>query len=191
MAYAYTSSVSYDHHPSSGLVGALVVGGAGAFPPQGAAAPQVPAGVDALVPLLYMIQDENASPLLLKSMEAVGLVDSVDDPAGPAWSSDFEETNRKHSVNGYLYCNMPPINATRGSTVRFVLLSLGSEGDLHGPVFEGQLARTKAGAVATAELMPAVTRVVDVTATGRGTWKVYCATQSHLQAGMVALLGVE
>lgn len=40
---------------------------------------------------------------------------------------------------GYLYCNLPGLEAPLGSTVRFVLVGMGSEADLHSPVFAGQV----------------------------------------------------
>ena len=43
------------------------------------------------------------------------------------------------SSAGYLYCNLPGLEAPRGSNVRFVLIGMGSEADLHSPAFAGQV----------------------------------------------------
>ena len=40
---------------------------------------------------------------------------------------------------GYLYCNLPGLAAKKGDTVRYVLLGMGSEADMHSPVFTGQV----------------------------------------------------
>lgn len=60
---------------------------------------------------------------------------------------------------GYMYCNLPGLTAKRGSTVRYVLVGMGSEADMHSPIFEGQVLRGKAAAYQTAELMPTVVQV--------------------------------
>lgn len=54
----------------------------------------LPAGVDALVPLLFNIQDEGSSPLLDQNMAAANL--SVAATFDPAWG----ESNLMHSING-------------------------------------------------------------------------------------------
>ena len=90
-----------------------------------------------------------------------------------------------------MYCNLPGLRAPRGSTQRFVLVGMGSEADLHSPVFAGQALRGKSVAYQTAELMPTVTRVVDVGMTAAGEWPVYCLVQQHYTAGMRATLLVQ
>jgi hypothetical protein len=41
-----------------------------------------------------------------------------------------------------------------------------------------------------AELMPTVTRVVDVVAAGEGRWPFYCDVHDHIAAGMQGILVV-
>lgn len=43
-----------------------------------------------------------------------------------------------HSINGYVYCNLPDLNITVNSTVRWLLVAYGTEGDFHSPFFAGQ-----------------------------------------------------
>lgn len=38
-----------------------------------------------------------------------------------------------------MYCNMPGLAAKRGNTVRYILIGMGSEADLHSPIFTGQV----------------------------------------------------
>ncbi|KAI3431459.1 hypothetical protein D9Q98_004511 [Chlorella vulgaris] len=181
IAYAYTSSVDLVGHPNAGLIGVLVVGSPGTF--KGAS--EVPEGVDEMLPLLFTIMDEGASPLLQQSMDAAGL--SVAATFQPAWG----ESNLKHNINGYMYCNLPGFTAARNSTVRLLLVGMGSEADMHSPIFTGQVLKTKASAYATAELMPTITRVVDVAMEQSGKWPVYCSVHDHYIAGMRATLVVE
>lgn len=44
-----------------------------------------------------------------------------------------------HTPAGYVYCNGPDIEVPANTTTRFVLLGMGSEADLHSPVFVGQV----------------------------------------------------
>jgi uncharacterized cupredoxin-like copper-binding protein len=90
-----------------------------------------------------------------------------------------------------MYCNLPGLQAARGSTLRLLLLGMGSEADMHSPVFTGQVLSGKSTAYQTAELMPTVTRVVDVRLEQAGSWPVYCAVHDHYTAGMRATLEVQ
>ncbi|EFN54070.1 hypothetical protein CHLNCDRAFT_58397 [Chlorella variabilis] len=185
VAYVYTSSVDLVAHPNAGLVGVLVVGSPGTFTGADSKAGDLPQGVDAMVPLLFTILNEAVSPYLQQNLEAAGL--GVAATYEPVWG----ESNLKHAINGYLYCNLPGLEAVRGSTLRLLLVGMGSEADMHSPVFTGQVLRSKSAAYQTAELMPTVTRVVDVEAQQAGTWPVYCVVHDHFSAGMRANLVVQ
>ncbi len=43
---------------------------------------------------------------------------------------------------GYVYCNIPALEVALNSTVRFVMLGMGSEADMHSPTFTGQVGGT-------------------------------------------------
>ncbi|KAI7843651.1 hypothetical protein COHA_002890 [Chlorella ohadii] len=180
VAYTYTSSVDLVGHPNAGLIGVMVIGAPGALD----SASGTPQGVDSIVPLLFTILDEGASPLLPDSMKAAGV--GMAATFTPTWG----ESNLKHVVNGYLYCNLPGLEAPRGSNVRFVLIGMGSEADLHSPAFAGQVLRTKSTTYQTAELMPTVVQEVDVQLQAAGRWDVYCQVHDHYTAGMRATLVV-
>jgi FtsP/CotA-like multicopper oxidase with cupredoxin domain len=75
VAYAYSSTVDRKAHQTLGLVGSMLIGARGTFSPTTG----LPAGVDVVVPLLWEVFDENASPYLNESMTAAGLdVDATD-----------------------------------------------------------------------------------------------------------------
>lgn len=179
IAYTYTSSVDLVAHPNAGLVGVLMVGSKGALDTKG-----LPAGVTSLVPLLFTITDEGASPYIEQNKAAAGLGATAN--FGPGWG----ESNLKHAINGFMYCNLPGLTAKEGDTVRFLLIGMGSEADLHSPVFTNQILRGKSTAYQTAELLPTMTTEVDVEVTQAGRWPVYCAVHDHYIAGMQATLVV-
>lgn len=39
----------------------------------------------------------------------------------------LQESNLKHSINGFMYCNLPGLQAKMGQRVRFYVMSLGTE----------------------------------------------------------------
>jgi hephaestin len=50
----------------------------------------------------------------------------------------YPESNLKHAINGFLFCNMPSVEVRAGSKVRWYVMGFGSEADMHSPVFPGQ-----------------------------------------------------
>ena len=105
-------------------------------------------------------------------------------------TDDFPTANQRHSINGYMFCHLPGLAAARGTTVRFLLLGLGSSVDVHAPAFTGQVLQGQSSAAATAQLMPAVTAAVDVAMEQAGSWPVYCQVEEHWAGGMRATLVV-
>ena len=105
-------------------------------------------------------------------------------------AAGFGESNLKHGINGYLYCNLPGLTAPRGTTLRLLLVGMGSEGDMHSPAFTSQVLQGQSTAYETAELMPTVTKVADVRMEQAGQWPVYCEVHDHFDAGMRATLVV-
>lgn len=95
-----------------------------------------------------------------------------------------QDATTLHSINGFLFCNAPPITLRLGGTSRWLLAALGSESDLHTPEFLQQLLLEEGRAVPTVELLPAVTKVVMVQATTPGRWEVHCAVTHHMEEGM-------
>ncbi len=67
-------------------------------------------------------------------------------PTSPPVPSRASSLYPPRSINGYSYCNMPRPVFKQGTRVRWVLLSYGTEVDLHSPLFQNQ-ALTVRGAV--------------------------------------------
>ncbi len=47
--------------------------------------------------------------------------------------ADFQEGNKMHSINGYVYGNGPLMTLRQGQRVRWHVMSMGNEVDLHTP----------------------------------------------------------
>ena len=56
------------------------------------------------------VMNENDSPLLNKTRAMAGWTNAT----GPLSSDDFEESNKKHEMNGFLFCNTPGLVAPFG-----------------------------------------------------------------------------
>ena len=56
------------------------------------------------------VMNENESPLLNKTRE----MNHWTNDTGPLSADDFEESNKKHEMNGFLYCNTPGLVAPFG-----------------------------------------------------------------------------
>ena len=168
----------------AGLAGVLLVGRPGAFGPEPAAGP--PAGVDAVLPLLVAVLDEAASPYLGANLAAAGLAGL--DPADP----DFAESNLKHALNGFLFCNGPDAEVAAGAVVRVAAVALGSQADLHSMQFMGQNLRGPDGAAqsAVAPMLPGAGLTADLVPAEPGRWNFACAVHDHIEAGMQGALAV-
>lgn len=70
---------------------------------------------------------------------------------------------KKHSVNGYLFCQQPPVVVQQGADVRLILLGIGGENDMHTPVFTDSLLVSPRRVSYTRALLPGSARVVELT----------------------------
>jgi hypothetical protein len=73
---------------------------------------------------------------------------------------------------------------------RFALAAFGTENGMHTPQFAGQVMLAQEGPVQSSAILPTLTRVVDIVASGVGNWTVVCAVHSHFRGGMLAQLQV-
>jgi FtsP/CotA-like multicopper oxidase with cupredoxin domain len=185
IAWSYTSAVHPDHL-YAGLAGGLIVGATpAALAPGGAAH-----GADREYVLAWFIANENRSPLLAQNIQNYAKEPGSVNEADP----DFEESNLKHAVSGRLACNLGNLVAFRGERVRFHLLGLGSELDMHTPQAHGNLVRVNAGAraahVAALGVHPGTRATVELEARTGGQWLLECGVNDHWAAGMRAMLTV-
>lgn len=202
VAYGYTSSVDLASHPMAGLVGIALVGRQGTFPSNGTTPPAmpVPADADVTLPILVAIMNENQSPYLLRnsgSLEATADVDGSVVTFGNATAgadpASFVEGNLKHSFNGFMFCNMPELSVAVGQKVRVAMLNFGSESDLHGVVFSGQVIEgkpTNTSRAAFEIMLPGVAMTADLVPQESGRWPFACAVHDHVVAGMMGTLQV-
>ena len=175
VVWLYHSHVDSVRDSNSGLIGAIVVTRAGAARPDGG-----PADIDREFVTLFSILDQNQSWYLDEMIaglpEAGAKVDREDE--------EFQESNLKHAINGYLFGNMPMPTMRAGERVRWYLLALGTETDLHTPHWHGNTALVGGLRQDTVSLLPATTIVADMVPDDPGIWMFHCHVNDHISAGM-------
>ncbi|XP_068956504.1 hephaestin isoform X2 [Petaurus breviceps papuanus] len=175
LTWMYFSAVNPIKDTNSGLVGPLLVCRAGSL---GANGKQK--GVDKEFFLLFTVFDENESWYSSTNKDAAILDQRYlleDD-------ENFLDSNKMHAINGFVFSNLPGLAVCQGDTVAWHLLSLGTETDMHGAMFEGHTIQMLGMRKAGASLFPHTFATVLMHPDTPGTFEVYCQEGSHLQAGM-------
>jgi FtsP/CotA-like multicopper oxidase with cupredoxin domain len=175
MYHSHTDEVGDDY---AGLVGPLIITRADQARPDG-----TPSDVDRELVAQFQVNDENQSPYLDRNLKtftgAPGSVDPGDD--------DFVESNLMHNINGYLYGNQPlaPMTVHLGQRVRWYLMAMGTEVDLHTPHWHGNTVVAMGMRTDVVSLLPATMLVADMIPDAAGTWLFHCHVNDHITAGML------
>ena len=177
IAWLYHSTVNVNADQQAGLYGAVIVRDALRW---------TPADFDKQYVMSFSIVNENNSPFLPENMARyLPNAGANVDPADP----DFQESNFMHSINGYVFCNVPEFTAVAGQKVRWHLISVGSSLDLHSVTWRDYsvvLDNTRRFAV---DLLPGLTKTVDMVAHS-GKTLIQCDVTDHQAAGMQGVLNV-
>ena len=91
-----------------------------------------------------------------------------------------------HAINGYVFGNLPGLVMKRGEKVRWYLMGMGNEKDLHTPHWHGKTVTDGRRHTDVIELLPASMVAVDMVADNPGTWLYHCQVADHMEAGMMA-----
>lgn len=175
------------HEPAdtnAGLIGPMIITRKGMALPDGS-----PKDVDREFVTLFTVFDENASLYLDDNIELFagnpGAVDVEDD--------EFIESNLMHSVNGYLFGNLPleAMTMRRGEHVRWYVMAQGTEVDLHTPHWHGNTVVLNGMRTDVANLLPMSMVVADMVPDAPGTWFYHCHVNDHITAGMLARYRVD
>jgi hephaestin len=176
MYHSHTDEIADTY---AGLMGPMVVTRAGWARGDG-----TPKDVDREVFAQFFIDNETLSPLFAENLRRFGTPPMPSPDA--ELSDDFVETNLKHSVNGYLYGNMPMITMHKGERVRWYVMSMGTEVDLHTPHWHGNDVLVGGMRMDVVSLLPAGMIVADMVPDNVGTWLFHCHVNDHIDAGMQA-----
>uniref|UniRef100_A0A7S3BEQ4 Plastocyanin-like domain-containing protein n=1 Tax=Haptolina ericina TaxID=156174 RepID=A0A7S3BEQ4_9EUKA len=168
---------------ASGLFGALIVtrGSASHY------SDLQPKDVNREFVLFMGILDLNKSPYLdLNIAQFASSPESVDkkDP-------DFKESNRMHSINGRIYCNLEGLSTLYSRSARWYVFSLGADDAMASPRWSGHAALVHGARVAAPLLQPGMGVVADIDHSNKGVWLLADQTQAHVRAGAAAIFVVK
>ena len=90
-----------------------------------------------------------------------------------------------HSINGYVFGNQPMVTMHRGEHVRWYVMSMGTEVDLHTPHWHGNTVTVNGMRMDVVSLLPATMVVADMVPDDVGTWLFHCHVNDHIRAGML------
>ncbi|XP_028923340.1 hephaestin isoform X2 [Ornithorhynchus anatinus] len=182
LTWLYSSAVDPVRDTNSGLVGPLLVCKPGTLTDSGKQK-----GVDKEFFLLFTIFDENES-WYRDSNEKTAMLD----PKQFSWDDvNFQESNKMHAVNGFLFSNLPRLDMCKGDRVSWHLLGLGTETDMHGAMFQGNTVQLYGMRKGAAMLFPHTFATVLMEPNNPGSFEIYCQAGRHLQAGMKAIYNVK
>ncbi|MCC6574965.1 MAG: multicopper oxidase domain-containing protein [Planctomycetes bacterium] len=179
--WMYHSHVDEPVDVNAGLLGPIIVTRRDMARPDG-----TPVDMDREFVLLFEVMDENKSNYLQDNIQAYcGNPGSVD-PDDP----DFQESNLMHAINGYVYGNLRGLNMTAGERVRWYVMGLGTEVDLHTAHWHGQTVIVNMMRTDIVSLLPGGMAIADMEPDNEGTWLMHCHVNDHIDAGMLALFEV-
>lgn len=175
IVWLYHSHIDPTADVNAGLVGTIIVARAGAARPDGS-----PVDVDREFVSLFTVFDENVSPYLDESVRRF-----AGDPAGvDAGDEGFIESNLMHGINGYVFGSLPMLTMNRGERVRWYLVAVGTEVDLHTPHWHGNVVLHDGHRADVVPLLPAEMKVADMVPDSAGIWMYHCHVNDHADAGM-------
>ena len=180
--WMYHSHTDEVRDTNSGLMGPMIITAAGQARPDGS-----PVDVDREFVALYDVMDENQSHHLEANIAGLSDAEGVDPE-----DEGFEESNLMHSINGYVFGNgpagttdaAPAFRARRGERIRWYLMGMGTEVDLHTPHWHGQTATVMGMRTDVAQLLPGGMQTADMVADDPGVWLFHCHVNDHISAGM-------
>jgi len=176
MYHSHTDEVA---DTNAGLVGPIVITGKG----QADRATATPRDVDRELFSYFTVLNENVSPYLDENLQELAGAPHV---VPPADAEAFEESNLMHSINGYSYGNGPVPTVVKGQRVRWYVLSLGNEVDLHTPHWHGNTVTIQGMRTDVTALLPGSMVAADMRPDDVGTWLFHCHVNDHILAGMQA-----
>lgn len=177
--WMYHSHVDEVADTNAGLMGPIVITGRGKARPDGS-----PRDVDRQFMAVFTVFDENVSRWAdTNRQRATTAPVSAEDPG-------FVESNLKHAINGYIFGNLPGLTMKKGERVRWYVMGMGSERDVHTPHWHGNTVLSMGMRTDVISVFPATMVVADMRPDDKGTWLFHCHVNDHLTAGMAALYTV-
>ncbi|MDE0010508.1 MAG: multicopper oxidase domain-containing protein [Candidatus Poribacteria bacterium] len=168
IVWLYHSHVNAVTEVYDGLIGTIVVTKKGM---ERSTNDPRPKDIDKAFTTLFLIFNEN-SRKIVKQTEA------YESP------EEAEEGNLKHAINGFIFGNLQGLEVEQHDRVRWYLIGLGTEVDMHTAHWHGQTVLNAGKRTDVVELLPGTMVTVDMTAKTPGNWLYHCHVADHITAGM-------
>ena len=170
IVWLYHSHVDAVTEVYDGLIGTIVVTKKGM---ERSTKDPRPKDVDKAFTTLFLIFNEN-DRTIVKSGQS----------AAYASPEEAEEGNLKHAINGYIFGNLQGLEVDQHDKVRWYLIGLGTEVDMHTAHWHGQTVLNAGKRTDVVDLLPGSMVTVDMTAKTPGNWLYHCHVADHITAGM-------
>ncbi|XP_063286765.1 ferroxidase HEPHL1 [Pelobates fuscus] len=136
--------------------------------------------------LMFSVVDENISWYLEDNIQTFCTEPETVDVD----NEDFQESNKMHAINGYLFGNLPGVDMCLGDSVSWHLFGIGNEVDIHSAYFYGHTVTNQGHRTDVINLFPATFVTVEMRPSTPGKWMLSCQVNDHIQAGMLGLYNV-
>lgn len=170
IVWIYHSHVDAVAEVYDGLIGTVVVTKKGM---ERAANDPRPKDIDKAFTTLFLVFNENDR----KIVES-GQSEAYESP------EEAEEGNLKHAINGFIFGNLQGLEVEQHDRVRWYLIGLGTEVDMHTAHWHGQTVLNAGKRTDVVDLLPGSMVTVDMTAKTPGNWLYHCHVADHITAGM-------
>jgi len=157
IVWLYHSHVNSVDELYAGLMGTIIVTAADKANPDG-----TPTDIDKEFVNLFMVFNENEG-------------------------DEEVEGDLMHAINGFIFGNLPGLTMKKGDRVRWHLVGMGTEVDLHTPHWHGATVLHQGSRKDTVDLLAGTMTSADMLALNPGTWMYHCHVTDHITAGMTAL----
>uniref|UniRef100_A0A8B9PR09 Hephaestin n=1 Tax=Apteryx owenii TaxID=8824 RepID=A0A8B9PR09_APTOW len=182
LTWIYHSHIDAPKDIASGLIGPLLTCKKGIL----TGTSQRRQDVDIDFFLMFSVVDENLSWYLDENIASF-----CTDPGSVGKDDEeFQESNKMHAINGYVFGNLPEMTMCAGDYVAWHLFGMGNEIDVHTAYFHGEMLIIRGHRTDVASLFPATFVTADMIPSNPGRWLLSCQVNDHIQAGMGALYEV-
>ena len=170
IVWLYHSHVDAVTEVYDGLIGTIVVTKKGM---ERSEADPSPADIDKAFTTLFLVFNENGREIVKSGQNA-----EYESP------EEEEEGNLKHAINGFIFGNLRGLEVEQDDRVRWHLIGLGTEVDMHTAHWHGQTVLNAGRRTDVVELLPGTMITVDMIAKTPGNWLYHCHVADHVTAGM-------
>uniref|UniRef100_A0A8C0NIJ3 Hephaestin n=1 Tax=Canis lupus familiaris TaxID=9615 RepID=A0A8C0NIJ3_CANLF len=175
LTWIYHSHVDAPRDIATGLIGPLITCKRGTL--DGNSPPQRK-DVDNDFFLLFSVVDENLSWHIDENIATY-----CSDPTSVDKEDEaFQESNRMHAINGFVFGNLPDLSMCAQKRVAWHLFGMGNEVDVHTAFFHGQILTIRGHRTDVAHIFPATFVTAEMVPREPGTWLISCQVNSHFRA---------